>query len=175
MTTEWASWMWEDKVRVALGYPRDGWVLLAFLTAAFNQHFVIHCSDVFCPFPDIAAWLRQIKGNDLPAEVTIDEEGSLVSLHAMPFEARTDVFSFFISSGESWDKMNINSKEVVFKCRPNRILFVNQFADEVVRWLREDLRPHLYGGRGHDAGSIESAEESKYLHALGFDSLTNKP
>ena len=72
--------MWHGRIRIAIGYPSDGWVVMALLVTAYNQSVVIHCSDVFPPFDDLLDWLNQIADRDLPTELKIDEEGSVKRL-----------------------------------------------------------------------------------------------
>lgn len=171
MSIEWSSWMWEDRIRIALGYPRDGWVLLVFLTAAFNQHLIIHCSDVFCPFQKLSDWLRKIQSNELPAKISIDEEGQFKTLLALPSNTNPNIIEFYISTNPSWDESKDEDTDVVFKCRTDRKQFVVDFATEVSRWIQEDWQPNLYGGRGYEEDEEEFAEAIGYLKALNFDSL----
>ena len=170
MKIEWSDPMWEDRVRVALGHPRHGWVQLAFMTAAFNQGVIVRCSDVFCPFPAAEAWLRRIKGGQLPARLLIDEEGPSKLLLACPLEADPSRFSFYVSADPYWSGDLTDDKDLLLKCKTDRLQFVRDFGSEVSRWLNEDWTPVLYGGRC-DEGDEENHRGATYLTKLDFSAL----
>jgi len=171
MIIEWTSPMWQDRVRIALGYPRNGWVLLAIMTAAFNQHVVIHCSDVFCPFQDIHSWLSKIHAEDLPAQVAIHEEGHWKTLLATRYELDEDAIEFYIFDSPLANVAEDRPDDPLLRCRTNRLQFVKDVAEELQRWIRDDSSPKDYGGRSFDDKDGDFEAHEYYLRRIDLGSL----
>jgi hypothetical protein len=115
------------KLRVALGYPNHGWVLMALLATPYNQSVVIHCSDVFEPFTGMVWWLTRIANADLPVELEIDEEGRFKHLIAQATDA-ADVIEFRVTDGEN---------QTLMRCRLDRTALLREFSRSLRAWLRD--------------------------------------
>ena len=169
MNEPWSSWMWSDRVRVTLGYPRNGWVLLALLTPAFNQALIVRCSDVFCPFPNLFDWLHQVRSVEFPAEVMIDEEGHFKILVARQSPFASDEMELYCFADEvpaegEWHK------KALFQCRTSRTDFIHEFAGECARWFEHDWQLLDYGGVDPD-DCAEGYVPGEYLRTLNFAGL----
>lgn len=147
MSIPWESPMWHDRVAIAFSYPRDGWVLMAIMTAAFNQHVVIHCSDVFPPFNNLIEWLNKIADKNLPAEFEIDEEGISKKLIAKESHLDEDEIELVIE-GKYWREGSTEGENRIFlHCRTERHQLVEEFAERLSTWLKNDYDLFGFGYR----------------------------
>jgi hypothetical protein len=166
--------MWDGELSVHFGYASDGWVLMSLLTTAYLGHEVVHCSDVYDPFWDLVDWLDKIAKNDLPASITIDEEGVTKDLIASEYSGRFSRFSdleFRIVQNswspdtEQWEKSRR------FLCRCKRVQLVHEFASRLKRWLRYDY------DKSHWNRSIQEDDPTnRYgdLNNLGIDRILKR-
>ncbi|CAB1068495.1 hypothetical protein D1AOALGA4SA_382 [Olavius algarvensis Delta 1 endosymbiont] len=87
----------------------NGWIVLKF---TFPQKAIaIHLSSVFDPIPDLFKWIEKIGFSDLPAEITIDEEGhgKILVAQALSKDA-TDSFLLKIFNRPENDQLLIKSE-----------------------------------------------------------------
>jgi hypothetical protein len=151
MSIPWSSPMWHDKITVTFSYPRGGWVLLTLLTPAFNQHVVVYCTDVFHPFTDLFEWLNKLADSQLPADFTINEEGSHTTFTAIDSGIEKDSIELFLTQN--------GSKEPVLRCRANRVQVIREFLRRYEQWLVEDYDVMSFGeGHGFDLRQIDISE-----------------
>lgn len=78
----WRLPFWNGRVTVAFSYAKSGWIQMALMATPFCKSVVVHCSDVFDPFPAMQMWLEKIARKELPADWEIDEEETMVLLRA---------------------------------------------------------------------------------------------
>lgn len=133
--------LWDGKLSVQFGHPKDGWVLLGLLTTAYNQSLVLRLSNVFDPFEEMVTWLGEIAEGRLPATLRIDEEGVekelIVSAYSGNHRADSDIE--FRVVGTAW---NAEAKREVWKLlllvRLKREQLFTEFYRRLERWLAED-------------------------------------
>ncbi|MBF0528514.1 MAG: hypothetical protein HQK55_04440 [Deltaproteobacteria bacterium] len=112
---------WKSKITFCFGHAHSGWVLMAILSTARNEHQIIHLTHVFDPFPDLVAWIIAIaKGTS--KTLHIDEEGHYSyltgrSINAEWFElvVETDCYDESIQIGFVCQKILalVNRRELV--------------------------------------------------------------
>lgn len=62
-----------EKIQISFTDRKHGWILMKLNLP--EKMISVYLSNVFDPFPDLLDWLEKICHNDLPAALTIDEEG----------------------------------------------------------------------------------------------------
>lgn len=67
-------------ISLAIEKCKSGWIPMTF--SSRTAWVMIYASDCFDPFQDIIDWLCKIARNELPAAITINEEGIEKTLHA---------------------------------------------------------------------------------------------
>jgi hypothetical protein len=127
------------RLRVTLGYPNQGWVLLALLAIPFNQSLIIRCSNVFSPFPAILRWLNQLADCHLPAEMEIDEEGRFKHLVATVGDV-PETIEF---------RATDDAGLLLMRCRLGRAEVVREFIRALREWLAERYHPDQFGTRSN--------------------------
>ena len=115
---------WEGKVSIEFGYPNSGWILLSITCTAYLQHLIIYLSDVYDPFPDMAKWMEDVVENNLPSEITIDEEGECKMLRATPLS--TGCFILEILDAE-WDETVTEEQQIFMYAKVEKRQFVSEF------------------------------------------------
>ena len=142
-----------ERVCVAFGYPRNGWVQMAVMADASNATTVL-CSDVYPPFSALLAWLHCLVEGNLPAEFTIDEESGLVTLRAQasPLGQHAVEFTLVEHDGSApLGATDLGSKaETVLRCHTDRVALAAEFARRLQRWLNEDYDRNEFGCGGID-------------------------
>jgi hypothetical protein len=83
---------WQGKATLGLGYPIDGWIVLTVTCTTYLQGVIIYCSHGLDPFPDFIRWLDSIALGQLPAEISVDEEGTAKIFRASSANAEEIVF-----------------------------------------------------------------------------------
>ena len=136
--TPWHYGIWEGKLSVALGYAGWGWILMAIMTTTYNQSVVVHCSDVFDPFPDMQMWLQQIARRELPADWEIDEEGWKILLRVKADKG--DQLDFQVWS-YPYPENPKYPPELKLRARIERIQLLSEFYRRFTRYVKEDFDP----------------------------------
>lgn len=146
----WDSWMWEGDLSVCFSQASDGWVLMALLSTAYNQHHVAHCSNVFDPFWDLVDWLDAIADDRLPASIKIDEEGVFTRLTVLPYrgdwlEFRADRPSGWVevSPGE-WGREPEHAAERLILCRVRKYQLLAEFHRRLRDFIERDYSPRAW-------------------------------
>jgi hypothetical protein len=114
---------WNGKIPIAFGYSSDGWILLSITCTACLQHLTIYLSDVFDPFPDMTKCMEDIAANNLPSEITINEEGKRKILRATPLSS--DCFILEILDAE-WDETVTEEQQIFMYAKVERRQFVSE-------------------------------------------------
>lgn len=166
MKSEWDSDVWEGPIRVAMGYPRGGWVQMAILATPRLKSVVVICSDVFNPFGGLKSFLKEISENDLPTSLTIEEEGPEKILTAYPSDIGEDCVEFIITDFD-WRNLEDDRNSALLRCRIKRLDLVASFAQEITRWLEDGYDVNEFGGRYTD----EPRPPEFDLRQLGFHDL----
>ena len=166
--------LWDGELSVHFSYASDGWVLMSLLTTSYLGHEVVHCSDVYDPFWDLVDWLDKIVKNDLPASMTIDEEGEIKELIVSAYSGRFSKFSDieFRIVQNSWNSDTEQlEKSRRFLCRCKRVQLVHEFASRLKTWLRNDY------DKSHWNRSIQEDDPmNRYgdLNNLGVDKILQR-
>jgi hypothetical protein len=142
----------DDRLCVALGYARHGWVQLALISASSGESVTIQCSDVCPPFNDLLAWLHRLLDASGPATLTIDEERGFTSLRAQDAGPGGDVLELSVVSHALPDTAAEPSATPLLRCRVSRLALVAEFAQRLDRWLAEDYDPAEFGGESLNPG-----------------------
>ena len=151
MDITWEAPFWNDKIAIALGYPRDGWLKMVWMTPVYNQLVSFDCSDVFQPFEDMVIWLEKIAANRLPATFYIDEEGEIKGITAARSHLEVDAIEIAITADFG--------AQQVFRCRTSRVDFIHEFIKRFEAWLDDDYDLFGFGYRGKE----------NYEDGYGFD------
>lgn len=106
---------------------KHGWARLEFVLDDIEWYHAL--SYVFEPFDDLKNWLDKIAGNDLPAQVNMDEEGCISCLIANP--NGNDDIGFIV---QDYDTNRIFINTII-----NRHLFVEKFRAEFTRFFEQDF------------------------------------
>ena len=146
----WSSAQWDDRLCVAIGYARHGWVQIALISAASGRSALIQCSDVYPPFDALLRWLHQLAGAQLLAALTIDEESVFISLCAQATEYGTDAIDLTVFEHDMPEALFGPGSEPLLHCRVSRLGLVHEFASRLERWLAEDYEPAEFGGERPD-------------------------
>jgi hypothetical protein len=86
-------------ISLSLEKCRAGWIPMFF--SSRTSWVKINASDCFDPFQGIINWLCKIARNDLPASISIDEEGIKKTLHA---EEATEIYIKFSITDYDYDE-----------------------------------------------------------------------
>lgn len=131
---KWGS-MWEGKVSICFGHAQDGWVQLAILCTAFNNHHIISLSEAFDPFPGFVDWITKITRNE-SGILCVDEEGQNTYLTARTIDE--DWFELIVEV----DSYNPEFKKVFPSRRilavVNRRAFVGEFYRRFMDFLEHE-------------------------------------
>ena len=139
-----------DRLCVALGYARHGWVQLALLSSSFDESLTIQCSDVFPPFNDLLAWLHRLLDASGPATLTIDEERGFVSLRAQDGALGGDLIELSVVSHELPDAAADTGARPLLHCHVSRLALVGEFVHRLERWIADDYDAAEFGAMGAD-------------------------
>jgi hypothetical protein len=134
----WHYGIWDGKVTVAFGYAEYGWIPMAIMTTTFNRSMVVHCSEVFDPFPDMQRWLEQIAGKQLPADWEIDEEGKKTLLRVKA--DKDDQLDFQIWR-YSYPENPKYPPQFKLRARIERVQLLMEFYRRFTQYVREDFDP----------------------------------
>jgi hypothetical protein len=130
------SHSWAGKVTFGFSYPHYGWIQFVITCDVHVQGVIIHCSNVYNPFPELARWLEAIASGDLPAEFVVFEEGPAKTLRAAP--VNSDEFVFEILEGY-WSEKEGKERPVYLYGKVSRKQFLCEFLK---RW--DDFLAHYY-------------------------------
>ncbi len=145
----WESNTWEGRVTVAFSHPRYGWIDMVILCDAGTNLCRVRLSDVFDPFPDMLDWLCNIARGNLPALLTIDEEGQLKHLlaRALPEFKETGHDVELRIIGDGYDELKqCPTLESFFLTRINRRQFLREYHRCLKSWLEnvyDDSQWHI--------------------------------
>ena len=153
--------MWEGRVTICFGPAEYGWVMMAILCTAYNNHHVIHLSDTFDPFPDLITWVIGII-NGKSGTLYIDEEG-----HGSYLTART-IDSDWIELVVEDEYYSEKSGQVFPRMRVlavvNRRGFVTEFYRRYTDFLRNEYDRD--GWNRMDSDDYDKEEMASALHLL---------
>ena len=134
----WHYGIWDGKLSVAFGYAEYGWILMAIMTTTFNRSVVVHCSEVFDPFPDMQRWLEQIAHKQLPADWEIDEEGKKTLLRVK--DDNDNQLDFQVWNYPYPEDPNY-PPQLKLRARIERTQLLKEFYRRFTRYVREDFDP----------------------------------
>ena len=139
----------DDRVCVALGYARHGWVQLALLSSDSGASVTIQCSDVCPPFDALLVWLHRLLDARWPAVLTIDEERGFTSLRATGLGQGSDSIEFS-AAPHQLPQAPGDAQAPLLHCRVSRIELVQEFVRRLERWIADDYDPAEFGAQGAD-------------------------
>jgi hypothetical protein len=162
----------EGPLTVTIGAPSAGWAPLVIVPSVPGAPVSIHCSEVFCPFGSLAAWLRAIASGRLPAAVAIDQEGRYVTLRASAAHGGADRVCMEVLDGhwgdasdepgladptqaDAWRAAVPAPGDATMRCTLPRADLVRAFARALARWLHEDYSPRSWNGHGGDLRDLD--------------------
>jgi hypothetical protein len=124
-------------VRLEMG--QYGWAdLYLSLDAATAE---VRLSQVFDPFDELLAWAREIDEGDLPIEMEIDEEGTIVTLTVLRTD---DPLRVLLRVARSY------LNEILLEGIVSRAALAAALKVELRRFFNDEFDPHHWDDRGDD-------------------------
>jgi hypothetical protein len=122
------SHSWAGKVTMSFGYAAHGWIQFAITCNAHVQGVIIHCSNVYDPFPDFIHWLNAIADDNLLAETKIDEEGkgkTFRATHISEDEFLLEVFELWWAAEKEGEE-----RPIYMYAQVNKWQFLSEFLKQ---------------------------------------------
>ena len=136
---DWSSPVWEGEVTICFSKASAGWVQMALLTTAFNQNHIVHLSEVFDPFANIVAWLREVTQGRFAKPLSINEEGVYTRLTVYPFS--NDLLEFRVEKSVFSPVDSSLGIQRALVCRVGRYSLVAEFHRRLRDFIRHDFQP----------------------------------
>ena len=125
-----------DNQRLSIEFimHEHGWAALHF---TLNDHVInIDLSDVIDPFADIVGWIDDIALGRLPATITIDEEGHVMTLTIRPNDTQT---------GWVWLSVTGSRGDSYLQVACDRQALNHKLRLELLRFFRHTFNPTHWG------------------------------
>jgi hypothetical protein len=151
---------WAGKVTLSIGYPDTGWIQLAVTCTAYVQGIIICVSNVFDPFPRLIHWLQTIAEGALPSECTIDEEGDVKILRALP--ASDDEFIFQISE-RLYGEDQLKEEPIFMYVKVGKKQFLSEFLKRWDDFLENQYDPVYWEEYGAHLRNLDVSKIRAYL------------
>lgn len=135
-------------LEVRLSPPEDGWIMMDIHIGPSNPPLEIALSFYADPFDNLLAWLQAIAKNQLPATLSINEEGNFkhLSVRADPTAANNaDEIELRIEDQNDCSEPTPPCVLCYPLARLSRLQLLTAFEQELSRWLQTDyqIRPWL--------------------------------
>ena len=163
------TWWYDSTITFSLTPPLFGWFDLWVAGTPRGGFPHINFSYIYDPLADFVEWVGKIAAGQLPAEVSLDEEGTHALFQAQLVKDRPDWIELKID--RLYGGENLEPKRIYWS-RVNRHQLVREFCRRFEEWRTEDYRAgewHRFGCAAEDANVCDDpqAMDITVLHRFG--------